>query len=244
VRALRRGPASRMPNVSLVCAALGEQDIDGAAVYMLTQQDHDHLLNQVPSHKRRSLRRSLEYILNMSCVGRTHPDLAKQRRWLHDTYGIWVNLQRRRTDVWTWARLSWELNFSGCELLIVDTEGHDAAVLRSMIAHCTKKKRENSLSPSPWPDVIQFETMAHCDKVEGHGTEWGVITLLQNAGYVLVHYSRHNSHLVFGEVLEKEHRVWRWAESFVCCCCGCRGKYPYVSDSDMHVYCRPCLYKS
>ena len=75
-----------------------------------------------------------------------------------------VNLDRVRADMLSWERLCSKLVFGGCELLIIDTEGHEAAVLRSMIEHC---KKNACCGISVWPKVIQFETMSHCDKIEG-----------------------------------------------------------------------------
>ena len=86
--------------------------------------------------------------------------------------------------------LAHELNFSGCQVLIVDTEGHDAAVFRSMISHCKNR------SPEEWPWLIQFETMGNCDLVEGKGTEWGIINTLVEYGYALVHFSWNDTQLV------------------------------------------------
>ena len=66
--------------------------------------------------------------------------------------------------------------------LIVDAEGHDTAVLCSMLAHC-KERLRNGLYELP--NVIQFETMGHCNKKEGFGAEWGIITALEAEDYVL-----------------------------------------------------------
>merc|ERR1712048_1150337 len=92
-------------------------------------------------------------------------------------------------DIWTWAKLATTFNFAGCELLVIDTEGYDTKILRSMIAHC----REHT---NDWPDVIQFETMGHCDRHEGLGSEKQIIRLLEDEGYTLVAMSDLNSHLV------------------------------------------------
>jgi len=238
VEALQEGLDTKMPNVALVCAALGSHDCEGVGIHVLSKERHNELLRQVSDHQREELQRHLEYIRNMSCVSDEHPEFSVQRKWLHDHYGIWVKLDRMRTDMWSWERLCREFNFRGCELLIVDTEGHDAAILRSMIAHCEKQQQWHGIDV--WPHVIQFETMNHCDKVEGTGTEWKITSDLESHGYTTVHYSHHNSHVVRTDILHMEGRVQKWASGFRCSLCSCSWKFPYTSDRDVTLYCRPC----
>ena len=67
---------------------------------------------------------------------------ALHRAQLGKLLGAWL---------WTWMKLTEQLNFCGCELLIVDAEGHDTAVLCSMLAHC-KERLRNGLYE--WPNVV------------------------------------------------------------------------------------------
>ena len=101
---------------------------------------------------------------------------ALHRAQLGKLLGAWL---------WTWMKLTEQLNFCGCELLIVDAEGHDTAVLCSMLAHC-KERLRNGLYE--WPNVIQFETMGHCNKKEVFGAEWGIITAVEAEDYALYLY--------------------------------------------------------
>merc|ERR1712059_81018 len=103
----------------------------------------------------------------MSCVGGEHPDLEKQRQHFQYRYGVQLSLSERSVEIWSWDRLAQELNFCGCELLIVDTEGHDVSVLRSMIEYCTEQTKLGV--QHIWPNLIQFESMGFCDRVEGDG---------------------------------------------------------------------------
>ena len=240
VGALQQGLDSALPNVALVCAALGDRDCDGVDVHVLTKKHHDDLLRSVPEHLRHDLQYHLEYILNMSCVSCGHPDFGVRRNWLYDRYGVWVTLERMPTKMWSWQKLCCEFNFRGCELLIVDTEGHDAAILRSMIVHC---QQQENCGVDAWPCVIQFETMSHCDKMEGEGTEWNVIRDLERHGYTMLHFSHHNSHVVRRGVLNSNERVQAWAGSFRCCLCSRRWGFPYCSDGDAVVYCQQCAAK-
>ena len=140
-----------------------------------------------------------------------------------------------RANLWSYGKLAQTLNFRGCEILIVGTEGHDAKILRSMIAHCQEQERNGF---SDWPEVVQFETMSHCDKVEGKGTEWRVITQLQEVGYELVHFSHRNSQLVRRDALLCP-RIHKWAGTMACRDCQKRHAFPYLSDH-LGTACRLC----
>jgi len=169
-------------------------------------------MSRVPKHLRKEMLRNLAFLRNMSCVGSVHPEYEEQREWLQDRYGIDVNLASIRTSVWTYGRLARELNFLGCELLIIDAEGCDAAILRSLVAHCREEERYGR---NAWPYVIQFETMGHCDRIEGANAEWDAILELQRFGYTLVAYSHYNSQLVRTEAL-KIPRLDKWASKLQC----------------------------
>ena len=71
-----------------------------------------------------------------------------------------MDLDRVQTDIWTLAKLKQQLKFNACELL-VDAEGRDTTVLRSLITHCREMQQ---IGISEWPNVIQFETMGNCVK--------------------------------------------------------------------------------
>lgn len=227
-----------LPGVGLAQVALGEEDAKQLPIHVLPQRTHDFLLKQVPVARREDLRDHLAFLMNMSCVGTTHPELEAQRDWIQQRYNLKLNLEWRETEVWSWRKLCREFDFVGCELLIVDTEGHDAKVLRSMMSHCQEAQTVHGRKV--WPDVIQFETMSHCDKVEGTGAEWAAIQALERNGYTLVHYSHHNSHLAFTEAIQNENRVRKWVETITCDTCGSRGSFPYSSDIQ-GIYCNKCI---
>ena len=52
---LQQGLDSALPNVALVCAALGDRDCDGVDVHVLTQTHHDDLMRSAPEHLRDDL---------------------------------------------------------------------------------------------------------------------------------------------------------------------------------------------
>ena len=118
-------------------------------------------------------------------------------------YNVVLSTIHREDDIWSSETLASTLNFLGCEVLLIDAEGHDAQRLRSIIRHCKK-------CPDAWPGMIQFETQGHCDTLEGRGTEWGIIRSLQRKGYLLVAYSKYDTYLVHRRRLGRDARLRRW----------------------------------
>ena len=132
--------------------------------------------------------------------------------------------------MWTWQRLLQRCNFSSCEVLLIDAEGYDAKILRSVVKHCRSH-------PGSWPDLIQFETMGHADSIEGKGAEWGAIELLKKHGYVLLSFSDHDTHLAHED---KMARLDTWlASSWKCTNCARTKVFPYVTDDGV-VICSEC----
>ena len=105
VHVLRPFVEKSLPGVALVQCAIG--DIDGhSELYLLPRQVHDALLRQAPWWQREGLERSLSYVLNMSCVGREHPDMSYYLQTLRRDYGVQVELDQARVIIWSWDRLS------------------------------------------------------------------------------------------------------------------------------------------
>ena len=121
-QALQGGLGARLPNVALLCAALGEHDCRGVDVYVLTGKTRKSLLREVNEWQRPGLERHLEYIQNMSCVGHEHPEFQMLRQRLFDEYKVQVNLDRVRVDMLSWECFCSELDFGGCELLIIESK--------------------------------------------------------------------------------------------------------------------------
>merc|ERR1719215_1511560 len=62
VLSLQRRAAPNAPGVSLVCAAVGEDDTRGVEVHALVRKNHDDLLHQVPWGQREDFKRYLIYL--------------------------------------------------------------------------------------------------------------------------------------------------------------------------------------
>ena len=129
----------------------------------------------------------------MSCVGAAHHDIEGMRQHFSSTYGVSVELKPIPIQVWSYARLARELDFCGCEVLLIDAEGYDCQILRSMVNHC---KKEDQCGREAWPNVVQFETMGHCDRREGDDAELNTIKLLEHHNYVLLYWTYYNTVLV------------------------------------------------
>ena len=227
-----------LPRVTVVEQAIGDQE-QTSTLFKWPKQKHEALLRRVPSGQRGGLEWSLSYLINMSCVGQQHPDMQQYLDSIRDVHGEQFDVEQVSVGVWTWGKLVHELNFNGCEVLIVDTEGYDARVLRSMISHCLERERESSADV--WPKVIQFETQGHCDKLEGRAAEWQIICALEEVGYTLIHYSYYNTHMARTQELLQNCRVKYWAGSLLCGKCWKRHAYPYLTACrDRKIYCRSC----
>ena len=223
-----------LPNVAMVQCAIGYKD-DVLKMHYISEETCVALINNAARRHRAGLMRSLEYLKNMSCVEQKHPHLNSCLTDLSREYGVDPVLQESRVLVWSWGTLVDTLNFSSCEVLILDAEGFDVRILRSMISHC-KNHEEYS-----WPYVIQLETQGHCDKLEGTNAEWGLIEALTEHGYILVCYSHYNTYLALESQLLNNRHVKEWAGQLRCARCWKRHCYPYVNPRlDLKVYCQVC----
>ena len=231
--------AERLQNVELVQVAIGETDKQNAEMHAFSIHECDALLQQVPAWQQSSLQHDLEYILNMSSVGAISQEMQWKVGDITRKYNVLVDVKPRYLDVWTWGHLSNVSNFHGCEVLLIDTEGYDTQILRSLIQYCHSR-------PSEWPQLIQFETMGHCDELEGTGSEWATVEALEVEGYTLVNFGHHNTYLVLAQALKKEHRLQKWLWTWRCTHC----RASWEEDDWQHVlpfttdrtgtYCQRC----
>ena len=186
-----------------------------APVYALSQETYRRALEQVNPQEAGALSRALLYLRNMSCVGQIHPAFEGHSGWLLEEYGVDVDMSPIQATVISYGGLVRHLNFSGVEVLVIDAEGNDCIILRSMIRHCTAH-------PSEWPDIIQFETMGHCDRVEGREAEQAILGLLGANGYVVASLGK-DSQLVRLAAIESDGRALRWTDTLWCTECGTKG---------------------
>ena len=238
VRRLKKLVQPMLPQVELVHAAIGENDMETVEMHVLTQAAHDELVRSVSPRNQRDVRDHLGYFLNMTSIGSQHPiwDHVWSKAWR--LFGIDVQLEVQRTTIWNYGRLAGSLNFVGCELLMIDAEGHDAQILRSMIEHCLK---EEDAGRNAWPDVIVFEMAGHCDCKEGVEVEAPVVKRLAECGYEQFGEDFMNVFLVKVSELDKSERLQTWLKASGCQTCQAweLSAWPIRYESGQQ-YCRTC----
>lgn len=240
VERLSRQADGTLPHLRLVQAAVGEEEAEGSEVLVLTQAAYDGLLESVPPHQRKGLAYDLVYLRNMSCVDGPHPTFDDCWRKAWRNYGVDVCLEPLRTDVWSYSRLAESLDFCGCELLLIDAEGHDAQILRSMIRHC---QEQEALGHTAWPDVVVFESAGLCDRKEGWAVEEDVRRQLEAYGYFVLVKCKMNTDMVRRSAMETSKRLQRWAHNVTCYSCNASGAWPFTVQSG-RTYCCHCSYDS
>ena len=95
------------------------------------------------------------YAKSMSSVGRPHPELELMLR----DVGRLDLLEQRRIRVLSWGELCAQHGVGTVDVVQLDCEGMDRAILKGLIAHC-----ENN--PDAFPRLIQFEANHLTDLAE------------------------------------------------------------------------------
>ena len=116
-------------------------------------------------------------------------------------------------------------NATGCDILIVDAEGADCAIVNGMITMCQK-------GFSNWPTLLRYETRAENYDLYGRPAEGGanpeeenMIVTLQKEGYLVLEVGG-DATLIYGPNLTPSDRcLGEWANyhySLTCCVCNKR----------------------
>ena len=221
----------RLPKVELVQAAVSDVDCEAMYMHLLPQPFQHWLLHRARNDKKDRLEYQLEFLRNMSSLGQPHPQILENLAWFEKECGSELPFGVQLTDVWSYGTLAKTLNFVGCDVLMIDAEGHDTRILKSLIQHCEEDDRA-------WPQVIQFESMGHCDHFSNHPREAEVISLLEDAGYLLVASSKKDTYLV-SPARASVRRLRRWLKRWQCDDCEMRHRYPY-DISWRGTLCRSC----
>ena len=143
--------ARELPWVEVVHVAMGEYCMREAKMSVFGENDMEEVLETCARFPDEDLVRELEYFRNMSCIGEILPGFAKKKEAAEIRYGAMIRVREQSAQQWDWARLVESCRFLTCEVLVIDTEGSDTKILRSLIRHCRRH-------PNSWPYVIQFET--------------------------------------------------------------------------------------
>ena len=109
------------------------------------------------------------YAKSLSCVGRPHPDLL----WMLQQVGQEDLLEQQRVRVLSWGDLCFQHDVGSVDIVQVDCEGMDCAILRGMLKHCDEN------GPGGLPRKIKFEANHLTDAFEVEAT----ISALEERGY-------------------------------------------------------------
>lgn len=209
-------------NVALVQAALGEYT--GRTLMYRVEELSQKELQCLDPAAREDYELQMSYLRNMSCVEELSDWLRDRHHILEEQLGplgVHVPITEDVVPLWTWERLVEELGFKGCEVLIIDTEGFDVEILRSLAAYCADRLEE-----LPW--VIQFESNGLCNARAGYNCEWYIIPEFEKLGYTLLARGR-DTYLVLKTA--ESASLNAWLDEWACVGCGCR-ESPYTLTPD------------
>ena len=212
-----RPALKKLPNSALVQAAIVRQG-QSAAVHAIDPEVYKACLREVKPVHVDAFMENVLFLRNMSCVGREHPDMKDAAFKIEERFGVKVTVQAIEAEAFTYGALTDKLSFGGVEVLMIDAEGHDCQILLSMIDHCTAPGNHDH-----WPDIVQFETMGHSDKIYGEGSEVAIIRELESHGYTVAHWSPNDTQMVRTMALYAESRIEGWADVLLCDYCWVRG---------------------
>lgn len=217
---------NRLRNVALVQAALGEYS--GRTAIYRVQEPEKSQLDWLDEDDREDYETQMSYLRNMSSVEAKSKHLHYFHQRLEQKFKLTVPIQEDRVPLWTWTNLVDQVGFRGCELLLIDAEGFDVEILRSMAYHCQRRREE-----LPW--VIQFESNGLCNARAGYDCESYIVSEFEKLGYTLVGQGR-DTYLALQRANSPS--LKRWLSSWSCSECNARYAYPYTVVPD--VMCQRC----
>lgn len=219
-------------NVALVRAALGEYT--GRTLMYRVDELSPKELQRLDPAAREDYEMKMSYLRNMSCVEELSDWLRENHQWLEERLrplGVHLPITEDVVPLWTWERLVEQLGFKGCEVLIIDTEGFDVEILRSLAKYCAYRPEE-----LPW--VIQFESNGLCNARAGYNCEWYIIPELEKLGYVLLARGRDTYLCLKGA---HSAALNAWLDAWACVRCGYK-KPPYsLTPEPLCEYCAKSL---
>lgn len=194
---------------SVLLAALGKDGIQ-QSLFCLPRGARQHIRDLMVEHNEETWRRtdvdgSLAYLENMSSMGAPHPDFeynAARVRRMARVGADFPLLEERKVPCHTFEGVLALHNARACEVLVVDAEGADCAILRNVIAAC-------STGRVPWPRVIRFEIGPRGGAREEEDEQ--MLCDLQREGYVLIDHSG-DATLVHRQAMQACPALAMWAD--------------------------------
>ena len=139
---------------------------------------------------------NMSYLENMSTVDVNLTNAAIQGAIdLIQVHGQVISelIERRRVQCCTFTEILEAHNATGCEVLMIDAEGWDCAIIRSVI-YALQKDETRFVCPH----LIHFESCGHANTKENdYNTEENTIIKLQQSRYLLL-YAVMDSTLAYG----------------------------------------------
>ena len=117
------------------------------------------------------------YAKSLATIGQPHPDLQAMLRHVNRL----DLLVSRRVPVLSWGLLCEQYNVTSVDVVQLDCEGKDAAIVRGLAKH---RKHHTAA----WPRVIQFEVNKLTPKLEVQAA----VDLLHKNGYWVRYWSSCN----------------------------------------------------
>ena len=209
----------KMDQISMVLGSVGEFAGLGTVfcvpgnIRTAIQAEMDE--RSVEPSVREEVEREIMFLENMSSMDAPLPEFDFYVDYIRCLSGIGVSmLEQRAVHRHTFQDILKMHQAGGCQVLLVDAEGSDCAILRSMMHTCKRGEM-------PWPWVIHFETCGHCDTKEHDKVEEQTVMDLQKEGYLLV-YAGRDSTLLHEPALHAERGLPLWAdEHFTLRCDAC-----------------------
>ena len=226
----------KLPNATIVQAAIGLSDGD-VVMHTLSLEVYLHCIEHVvPRDKQEDFKWHTEFLMNMSCVDDCLPAFTDYVTWIDNEFHTQLKTDLVTSRMMSYGTLVKELQFSGTEVLMIDAEGHDCKILKSMIDHCTREENVNC-----WPTIISVETMGHCNLGDGTDTEYDVLQTLCKYGYMIAYISI-NTQLYREDHQNNEYLVRQWLAEFACSKCFVVGRtgLPFHSVYKIGVLCHTC----
>ena len=207
---LHQAAVSDTATLSFLLAAIGEAS-GQVSLFCLPRIARSKMREKLQNEalwKRVEVDASLAYMENMSSIGSPHRDyefhVSEIASWIDLEESL---MEERIVPIYTFAGALSLHNASGCEVLAIDAEGTDCAIIRSMLECCKN-------GHASWPWVIRFETRRLGDfKEKNVCSEEQVIESLQEAGYLLVDAGL-DAVLVHHPSLRSSKRLAQWADHY------------------------------
>lgn len=110
------------------------------------------------------------YAKSMSSIGQRQPQLVKMLEEVNRP----DLLEEREVCTWSWTDLCETYGVASVDVVQIDCEGKDCAILRGLLAYCADR-------PQAFPRVIKFE----CNHLSSHAEADEVLDKLRRHGYVV-----------------------------------------------------------